>query len=166
MTADKSPADSPPNRGVSPAAIEADARMIVSTRVFAASREKMFGAFADPAQLAQWWGPNGFTNTFRQFDFRPGGRWRFTMHAPNGAESHNESDFTEIVKPERIVFVHQLPVHRFEMTMTFADQAGKTALTWRMIFDSVSDCEPIKRFIVEANEQNFDRLAAHLTQTT
>jgi uncharacterized protein YndB with AHSA1/START domain len=139
-------------------------RTIVSSRAFAAPRETVFAAFADPAQLAQWWGPTGFTNKFREFDFRPGGRWRFTMQSPDGAEYHNECDFTEIVDPARIVFVHQLPVHRFEMTMTFVEQAGGTALTWRMVFDSAADCEPIKRFIADANEQNFDRLAAHLAR--
>ena len=138
-------------------------REVLSSRFFAEPPEAVFAAFADPAQLARWWGPNGFANTFHEFDFRPGGRWRFTMHGPDGAEYHNECDFTEVSRGERIVFVHQLPVHRFEMTMTFADQAGGTALTWRMLFDSAADCAPIKRFIAAANEQNFDRLAAHLT---
>lgn len=29
-------------------------------------------------------GPNGFTNTFYEFDLRPGGKWRFTMHGADG----------------------------------------------------------------------------------
>ena len=89
------------------------------------------------------------------------------MHGPDGAEYYNESEFTEIVKPELIVFVHLRPMHRFQMTMRFGEQGGeKVALTWRMLFDSVSDRDQFKRFIIEANEQNFDRLAAHLAKTT
>ena len=30
----------------------------------------------DPARIARWWGPAGFTNTIHTFDFRPGGEWR------------------------------------------------------------------------------------------
>ncbi len=150
----------------SPAEAPSD-REIVSTRLLPAARAKVFEAFADPSQLALWWGPNGFTNTFQTFDLRTGGEWRFTMRGPDGAEYHNESEFTEIVPPARIVFVHLRPMHRFQMTMLFAERgAGKTELTWRMLFESASDCDQFKRIIIEANEQNFDRLAAHLAKTT
>ena len=74
-------------------------REIVNTRLFSAPREKVFEAFADPAQVARWWGPNGFTNTIQEFDLRIGGRWRLIMHAPNGTAYHNESEFTAVVKP-------------------------------------------------------------------
>jgi len=45
-------------------------------RLIAASPHQVFAAFENPASLAEWWGPNGFTNTFSLFEFRPGGRWR------------------------------------------------------------------------------------------
>jgi uncharacterized protein YndB with AHSA1/START domain len=48
------------------------------------------------AAAAQWWGPEGFANTFAQFEFKPGGRWVFVMHGPNGANYPNESVFREI----------------------------------------------------------------------
>lgn len=141
-------------------------REIVSVRVFAAPREKVFGAFADPTALAQWWGPAGFTNTIQEFDLRAGGRWRLTMRAPDGTDYHNESEFTEIAPPARIVFKHLEPVHGFQMTMLFADRDGQTELTWRMLFDSAAECDRVKGFILEANEQNFDRLAALLAKST
>jgi len=53
-------------------------REIVTTRVFDAPREFMFKAWTDPDQLAHWWGPMGFTNTFQELDMRPVGIWRFT----------------------------------------------------------------------------------------
>ena len=141
-------------------------REIVSARVLAAPRAVVFAAFADPAQLAQWWGPDGFTNTIREFDLRPGGRWRFTMHAPDGTDYGNECEFAEVVRPERIVFQHLEPVHRFQMTMTFAEEGGATRLNWRMVFESASEVAKLKNFIAAANEQNFDRLAAHLAKAT
>ncbi len=139
-------------------------REIVTTRVLQAPRELVFRAFSDPDQLAQWWGPKGFTNTFHEFDMRPGGIWRFVMHGPNGVDYQNESVFVEVVKPERIVFQHLKPMHRFHMTMIFDEQAGKTLLTWRMFFESKAECDKVKTFAVEANEQNFDRLEAQLAK--
>jgi uncharacterized protein YndB with AHSA1/START domain len=141
-------------------------REIVSSRVFAVPRGFVFDAFSDSARLAQWWGPKDFTNTFHEFDLRPGGHWRLTMHGPNSAHYENESVFVEVVKPERIVFQHLEPVHGFLMTMTFADEAGATRLTWRMCFESASECTRVKLFVSEANEQNFVRLAAHLAATS
>ena len=137
-------------------------REIVSTRVLDAPRERVFRAFSDPRVLARWWGPDGFTSTFQEFDFRPGGAWRFVMHGPDGTDYRNESGFIEVVSPERIVLEHLRPMHRFLMTMTFAEEAGKTRLTWRMEFESVAELERVRAFIPGANEQNFDRLQAQL----
>jgi hypothetical protein len=74
---------------------------------------------------------------------------------------HNASDFLEVVKPERIVFVHLRPVHKFQTTMTFVDHSGKTEITWRMVFESAQPAK-LMAFFAEANEQNFDRLEGYL----
>lgn len=137
-------------------------REIVSTRVLDAPRERVFRAFSDPDHLARWWGPKGFRNTFHELDLRPGGFWRFTMHGPGGSDYENENVFLEVVRPERIVFRHLEPVHGFQMTILFAEQDGKTRLTWRMLFDSAAERDRVEAFVVPANEQNFDRLEAHL----
>ncbi len=144
---------------------EAAARTIVSSRVFAASREAVWAAFSDPVRLAQWWGPAGFTNTIYAFDLRPGGRWRITLHAPDGAHYDNEKTFTEVVPPERVVFRHHQPTHDFEMAMTLVAEGGGTRAEWRMVFVSAAECARVRRFIEPANEQNFDRLAAHLANS-
>src|SRR6478735_547240 len=75
---------------------------IVNTRRFAASPADCFGVFRDPARLARWWGPAGFTNVVPAFDFRPGGRWRIVMRSPDGKEYPNASEFLEIV-PEKFI---------------------------------------------------------------
>jgi uncharacterized protein YndB with AHSA1/START domain len=141
-----------------------DPREVLSTRVFAAPREVLFKAFSDPTQLAQWWGPGGFTTTIHEFDLRPGGKWRLTLHGPNGADYRNEKSFIEVVQPERIVFDHLDPVHGFRMTMLHEEQNGKTRLTWRMRFVLPEEGAKLHDVIAEANEQNFDRLEAHLAR--
>ena len=138
-------------------------REIVTTRAIDVPRELVFKAWTDPEHLAQWWGPKGFTNTFQEFDMRPGGVWRFVMHGPDGVDYKNKSVFVEIVKPERIVFQH-VSGPQFQVTATFAEQAGKTKLTFQMLFETAAECAKVKGFAVEANEQNFDRLEAQLAK--
>src|SRR5262245_17106893 len=104
---------------------------IVSSRLLDYPPDVVYGAFSDPSCLARWWGPRGFTNTFEEFDLRPGGSWRFVMHGPDGASYPTLTKFVE-VSSRQIVFEHVEPIHRFWMTMTFANEAGQTRLTWRM----------------------------------
>lgn len=144
-------------------AILEDPHEIVSTRTFDAPRDVVFRAFSDPQTLAQWWGPRDHTNTFQEFDLRPGGDWRFTMRAPSGAEFALRKQFVDVLAPERIVLLQpEPPQHRFRMEMTFLDVEGRTHLVWRMRFDSAEEAERIRAFVADANEQNFDRLAAVL----
>lgn len=140
-------------------------RDVVSTRTFDAPRERVFEAFSDPTRLARWWGPKGFTSTVHELDLRPGGTWRFTMRGPDGVLYPNESVFVEVVEPERIVFRHVSGEHPFEMTITLDEQGRGTRMTWRMRHATAAECAKVKPFVVEANEQNFDRLAAELART-
>lgn len=136
-----------------------------TSRILNASRERVFGAISDPKQLALWWGPNGFTNTFEEFDFRAGGTWRFVMHGPDGKNYPNHHTFGEIVKPERVVFQH-LSSPRFQLIVTLEDVgAGKTKINWRQRFESAEECERVSKYCIPGNEQNLDRLAAHLARS-
>lgn len=135
---------------------------IISTRIFDASPEQLFQAWTDPAILALWWGPKDFRNTFEVFEPRPGGAWKFVMHGPDGTDYKNESVFREIEKPSRIVLDH-LSSPRFQVVATFDPAvAGKTKLTFRMIFETAEMRDRVKGIVVDANEQNFDRLAVQL----
>ena len=96
---------------------------------------EVFAAFEQPDRLAQWWGPNGFTNTFEQFEFRPGGRWVFVMHGPNGANYPNESVFREIQPDTKIVIEH-VSQPRFTLTVTLTARGDKTHLAWVQEFES------------------------------
>ena len=138
---------------------------IISSRVLDFQRERVFQAFTDPGQLARWWGPNGFTNTFYEFDLRPGGTWRFVMHGPDGVDYPNHSVFVEVVPLERFVF-HHLSGPEFQGSATFEDLNGRTKVTFRQLFMKAAEFEQVKNMCVEANEQNFDRLSALLVGQT
>ena len=137
-------------------------RSIVNARVLPFSCEAVFGAFTNPQLLKEWWGPNGFSNTFHEFDLKPGGAWRFTMHAPDGAAYENFCQFVEIKPFERIVIDHIEPVHSFRLIADITRTRMGTELKFNMTFALREEYERVKDFVRAANEQNFDRLEAVL----
>lgn len=139
-------------------------REVVTTRLINAPRELVFEFWTNPDHIKNWWGPNGFTNTIYKMDVRPGGNWEFVMHGPDGIDYNNKSVFVEIIEPERIVFQHLMPMHKFQVTATFEGLGDKTKLTFRMLFESAAECEKVKVYVVDANEQNFDRLETYLSK--
>ncbi len=44
-------------------------REITATRLLDAPRELEWEVWTNPKHLAQWWGPNGFTNTIHEIDW-------------------------------------------------------------------------------------------------
>lgn len=106
-------------------------------------------------------GPKGFTNTFQLFDLKPGGGWSLTMHGPDGLDYENENVFIEIKSPEKLVWNH-ISGHEFQVIATFEKLLSKTLVTFNITFASAEECQRVKVFVVDANEQNFDRLEALL----
>ncbi len=137
-------------------------RTIVNTRTIAFSDESVFESFANPALLKEWWGPNGFTNTFHEFNFTSGGDWRFTMHAPDGAQYENFCRFVEIKPYACIVIDHIEPVHTFRLAVEITKTGIGTEIQFRMTFALAEEYERVKDFVRAANEQNLDRLEAVL----
>jgi uncharacterized protein YndB with AHSA1/START domain len=80
-------------------------REVVITRVFDAPRDRVWQAFSDPAQLAQWWG-RGNKLDIERFEFERGGHWRFVEHHDGGVDGF-EGRFREITPPERIVWTFE-----------------------------------------------------------
>jgi uncharacterized protein YndB with AHSA1/START domain len=141
---------------------DAPDRELSTYRVVSATPREVLAAFSDPDRLARWWGPMGFTNSFEEFDFRPGGKWRFVMHAPKGGSFRNESEFVE-VGPERVVLEHRSPpVFRLEIPLE--EVAGGTRVGWRMVFESAFERDRVATYAVDANEQNLNRLEAELAR--
>ncbi|HRH60486.1 MAG TPA: SRPBCC family protein [Chitinophagaceae bacterium] len=135
---------------------------IVSSRIVNAPRELVYRAWAEPEHLKNWWGPKGFSNTFHEFDFRVGGRWKFIMHGPEKGNYPNECEFTQIDKPSLIAWKrYSKPL--FRVVAAFEEVAeSKTKIIFKQIFDTAEECSKVKKFAVEKNEENFDRLEDEL----
>jgi len=138
-----------------------EARSDIRNKLIEAGTAEVFAAMSDPARVARWWGPAGFTNTIQVFEFRPGGRWLLTMHGPDGKDYPNDSRFGCIV-PNRVVEIEHLSGHHFVLTIQLQGQGANTQVSWQQTFDTAEHYAQVAAFVAVANEQNLDRLAAEV----
>jgi len=140
----------------------------VLRRVFNAPRERVWEAWTDRERIGKWRGSNGFTTTTHEMDARPGGVWRFIMHGPDGVDYPNRITYKEVLKPERLVYLHdadddsQIDPHRFVTTVTFDIEGGRTRLTMRARFPTREARDAVVAYAVEGAKQTFGRLADYL----
>ena len=146
-------------------------RELVLTRVFDAPRELVFKAWTDPKQVAQWWGPHGFTNPVCDLDVRPGGAIRIHMRGPDGTVYPMTGVYNEVVEPERLVFTSAAldadgnPMFEVLTTVTFAEQSGKTKQILRArVIKSTAEAAPYIKGMEAGWTQSLERLAESLVK--
>lgn len=64
-----------------------DEKQLIVTRRFAASKSRVWDAWARPELLEKWWAPKPWRAITKDFDFREGGRWLYSMVGPDGEKS-------------------------------------------------------------------------------
>lgn len=123
-------------------------------------------AWTDPAQVAQWWGPRGFTITHQEREVRPGGIWRFTMHGPDGTDYPNVTRFHEVEPRKRLVYDHGATDENaplFRVVATFTAVGDATELELRMVLPTPEAAATTRAFVKKAGgDSTWDRLAEHL----
>lgn len=144
-------------------------RTLEIQRLFGAPREQVFAAWTDPLQITQWWGPKGFTTTTLEMEVKPGGRWRFIMHAPDGTDYDNRITYLEVIRPEKLFYEHGTDKDddpdRFHTTVNFTEKDGGTLVTLSTVLATVEQCEAKKRFgAVELGYETLECLAEHLAK--
>lgn len=137
-------------------------RELKISRILNAPVELVWEAFTKPEHLANWWGPNGFTNTITKMDIRPGGEWELVMHGPDGTDYKNKSIFREVILQKRLVYEHIAP--HFLATITFEEQGEQTHMSWQMVFDTREQfIQVVKTFKAdEGLKQNIERLIVYI----
>lgn len=91
----------------------AKGQALVITRIFDASRERVWQEWTDPERVKHWWGPAMFTAPVIEIDFRVGGKYLYAMRGPDGKDYWSTGIFRKIV-----------PLKRIELTDSFADEKG------------------------------------------
>ncbi len=144
-----------------------DRPQIITTRLISASRALVWKMLTTPEHLKHFWGPDGFTNTFKKYDLRVGGEALFTMHGPDGTDYPNRFIFLTIDAPHLLRFDHDNGGegefnHKFTGEIELTDEAGKTRIELRLIEASIEARDAIAQFALEGGRQNLDRLAAYV----
>jgi uncharacterized protein YndB with AHSA1/START domain len=137
--------------------------VIYTSRVLLFSPAAIYAAFSSPELLAQWWGPEGFTNVFEVFEFNAGGQWKFVMHGPDGKRYPNESVFAAI-EPNSLIVIEHVCAPLFTLTVKLTAVANGTELSWAQAFAEVKTAQAVRHIVVPANEQNLDRLTRVLSK--
>jgi uncharacterized protein YndB with AHSA1/START domain len=133
------------------------------TRTLDAPVELVWEVWTQPQHIAQWWGPNGFTNTISKMEIEPGGEWDLVMHGPDGTDYKNKSVFKEIIPLKKIVYEH-VSSPKFVATIEFEAKGEQTFLSWHMLFDSLEQfVQVVKTFKAdEGLKQNIEKLNQYL----
>lgn len=137
-------------------------RELLITRSLNAPIELVWEVWTKPEHLANWWGPNGFTNTITTMDMVPGGQFNLTMHGPDGTDYVNKSTYKEVIPYKRISYEHFNP--DFVATIEFEAQGDKTQITWHMLFET----EELLKILIKAHnvseglKQNVEKLGMYL----
>ena len=140
-------------------AVTADQEVLI-TRVFEATRERVFKAWTEPDQVAAWFGPEHALTPREgiRIDLRVGGRYELTMVRPDGGEFAIGYEIVDLVEPELIVLrsdpmpgmgMHEPTITRIELhdlggrtRMELIDgpyaESGHAAAGWVQAFDKLA----------------------------
>jgi len=133
-------------------------------RVFDAPRELVFGAHSSCEHVKHWWGRGNPLDC--EMDFRPGGKWRFIEHAPDGEKYAFRGEYREIQAPARIVWTFEfegMPGHICVETMELTEEGGKTTITSVTRFDTKEERDGMAASgMAEGAQQSYEALDAYL----
>jgi uncharacterized protein YndB with AHSA1/START domain len=89
---------------------------LLITRIYNAPRELVYKAWTDAEAMTQWWGPKDTVVGIKKLEFRPGGRFHYSITMPDGMVIWGLFVYRDMLEPEHITYV-----------MSFSDEDGKPA---------------------------------------
>ncbi len=142
------------------------------TRRVAAPPEVVFRAWTDAKQLAEWWGPKGFTNPRCEVDASTGGAIRIDRRAPDDVVYPMTRRYVEIDRPHRLVFMTAAfddegqPMLKVLNTVMFTQVTNGTEIS--LVAEVTSTTPEALRDLSGMSQgwsQSLDRLAALVVQS-
>ncbi|WP_156759655.1 SRPBCC family protein [Microbacterium karelineae] len=119
---------------------------------FAASRQRLWDAYADPRLIEQFWGPETYPATFTRHDMFPGGQSRYSMTGPEGDVAAGYWEFLSVDAPNSFEVLNgfagedgepnrDMPSMRMEFA--FEDTGDGSRLTVVTHFNSLEELEQL-----------------------
>lgn len=130
-------------------------------RVVKASRSRVWRAFTDADQVAEWWG-RGNKLVIEKHEPWRGGHWRYVEHSDHGDHGF-EGRYREVSPEDRIVRTFEwdgMPGHVIIESVTFVDLGdGRTKLVIDSLFHTREERDGMLRSGMEGGmNESFDAL--------
>lgn len=119
---------------------------------FAAPKQRLWDAYADPRLIEQFWGPETYPATFYRHDMFPGGQSRYEMIGPEGDRAPGYWEFLAVDAPNSFEVLdgfcgddgepnREMPTMR--MVFSFEETADGSRLTTVTHFNSLEELEQL-----------------------
>ena len=138
---------------------------LAMAREFDAPRRLVFEAMTKPEYVRRWLNSAQHPIVVCEIDLRAGGAYRFVFRDPDGKETMLQGTYTEIVRPDRLVFVERFSMPSFtsdeyQVASTFIESGGKTTLTTTILHNSKENRDgQLNSGIEKGVEPAYDRIA-------
>lgn len=155
-------------------------KQLIIEATFDAPKDKLWRAYTEKDQFEQWWGPEGWETTTKEFNFAPGGRVHYCMKCVDenqgewfgqeswGVTTINEIDpgnsysATDHFSDESGAVNTEMP--GMTLAVEFKEVDGKTVVVNRTITETAEQLEQlIKMGMVEGFSSQLNKLEALVT---
>lgn len=110
---------------------------IIESQILDFPVEQVHEAWSNPEKLTNWWGPFGFTNEFKIFDFQPGGKWIFDMVLDENTRFPNDYQF--VITDKNLIVINS---EGWQYEAVFEElNVNKTRLIYKKKFLTVAERE-------------------------
>ncbi len=138
-------------------------RELLVTRTFDAPPQMVFKAWSQPDLFRRWWVPkgSGISLVSCDMDVRTGGKYKLEFGAGDDTMAFY-GKYLDVVPNERIVWTNDEGEEGAVTTVTFADQGGKTLLTFHELYPTTEALEEAMAGSAAGLPQQLDQLEALL----
>ncbi|MGO1839479.1 MAG: SRPBCC family protein [Candidatus Microbacterium stercoravium] len=143
---------------------------------FAASKERLWEAYADPRLIEQFWGPETYPARFSRHDMHPGGQSRYEMVGPAGEKSRGYWEFLSVDRPNSFEVLDGFAgddgepdsdMPRMRIVFAFEETAEGSRLTATTHFNSLAELEQLVGMgMIEGTKSAMSQIDAVLADLT
>lgn len=136
-------------------------REVVVTRLFDAPPSTVYKAWSRPELFQRWWMPRslaGVSLVSCELDMRTGGKYRLEFGTGGSETTAFYGKYLDVVPNERIVWTNDEGEEGAITTVTFADQGGKTLLTFHEVYPSKEALEEALQGSLAGLPEQLDQL--------
>src|SRR5437879_4294525 len=110
-------------------------RTLTIKKSFNAPIKLVWEAWVNPEHVIQWWAPPGMNINMVEHDFRVGGKWKYTMHMPDGSLFISEGEYLEIEPYRKIITTADFKpmTEGVELHIEFEEDGDKTNFTFSVV---------------------------------